>query len=81
MTLLRKNKFRSFDKIQQVFFENQIISEDTDSIRKEAITSQFVQNFINKELLKVQKDGPAIFDKKRESLNSEVEKYITSIEA
>jgi len=39
MALLRKNKFRNFDHIQQVFFENKIISEDTDSIRKEAITS------------------------------------------
>jgi hypothetical protein len=40
-----------------------------------------VQNFINKELLKFQKEGPAIFDKKRVALNSEVEKYISSIEA
>jgi len=32
-------------------------------------------------LLKVQKESPAIFDKKREALNSEVEKYISSIEA
>jgi hypothetical protein len=40
-----------------------------------------VQNFINKELSKFQKDGPAIFDKKRDFLNSEVAKYISSIEA
>ena len=40
-----------------------------------------MQNYINKELLKVQKDIPALFDKKRDALNSEVAKYISSIEA
>ena len=40
-----------------------------------------MQQYINKELSKVQKDSPALFDKKRDSLNSEVAKYISSIEA
>ncbi len=40
-----------------------------------------MQNFINKELLKVQKNGPTILDKKRDVLISEAEIYISSIEA
>ncbi len=39
MALLRKNKFRNFDSFRRVFFENQIISQDTDIIRKEATAS------------------------------------------
>ncbi len=39
MALLRKNKFRNFDSFRRVFFENQIISQDTDLRRKEATAS------------------------------------------
>ncbi len=40
-----------------------------------------MQQYINKELAKVQKENPAGFDKKRLALISEVGKYISSIEA
>lgn len=39
MAILKKNKFRNFDSFRRVFFENQIISQDTDIIRKEATAS------------------------------------------
>jgi hypothetical protein len=35
-----------------------------------------VQNFIIKETLKFQKEGPTIFEIKRDALISEVKKYI-----
>jgi len=34
MALLKKNKFRNFDSLRRVFFENQIISQDTETIKK-----------------------------------------------
>jgi hypothetical protein len=81
MALLKKNKFRNFDSLRRVLFENQIISQDTETIRKQATASSFVQGYINKELAKIQKDNPSAFEKKRDSLNREVTKYISSIEA
>lgn len=50
--LLNKNKFRRFDSLRRTFIENQIIAQDPILLRKEAFASSFVQNQIEKELIK-----------------------------